>query len=158
VGRYLDLLRMAGSNEINELIPAAPIISFNSLPRPTLDDDRGRSLAVLDARCPKQVHDSKRWRQAVDDGREFLAEWGDQAKALGWSADDLFALHPTAPLARYDAMGLVWLLRGRRVVALTEKTATIRTLTGTLTHYRHNKPALGPLGDTLDDLDPVGWR
>jgi hypothetical protein len=39
-------------------------------------------------------------------------------------------------------------------VALTETTATIRNPhTGAITTYRRfNKPALGPLGDCLDDF------
>ena len=93
--------------------------------------------------------------------RAFLARWGDQAEALGWTSRDLFGLHtpPAQPhpsysrLSRYDATGLVWLLRGRPVVALTEATAAIQNPTGAITVYRrHNKPALGPLGDSLEDL------
>jgi hypothetical protein len=40
------------------------------------------------------------------------------------------------------------------VVALTATTATIRnSTTGNLTVFRKsNRPALGPLGDSLDDL------
>ena len=68
-----------------------------------------------------------RWRQTVEDGRQFLTQWGQQAAALGWTARDLFGLHevPQMPhvsyrrLARYDCTGLCWLLRGREVVALT---------------------------------------
>jgi hypothetical protein len=42
-----------------------------------------------------------------------------------------------------------------RVVALTETTAAIQNVTGNITTYRkNNKPALGPVGDSLDDLDP----
>ena len=57
-------------------------------------------------------------------------------------------------MSRYDETGLIWLLQGREVVALTEATASIRNPeTGTVTVYRrHNKPALGPLGDSLEDL------
>jgi hypothetical protein len=57
-------------------------------------------------------------------------------------------------LSRYDCTGLCWLLQGREVVALTEATASIRSPhTGSITVYRkHNKPALGPLGDSLDDF------
>ena len=41
------------------------------------------------------------------------------------------------------------------MVALTEAIAAIQSPTGVLTIYRrHNKPALGPVGDTLDDLEP----
>jgi hypothetical protein len=49
----------------------------------------------------------------------------------------------------------VWLLEDRPVVALTADTAAIENpATGNITTYRRfNKPALGPLGDSLDDLE-----
>ena len=120
----------------------------------------GRVVAAFEAGCPDLVP-AERWRQAVEDGHAFLARWADQAEALGWSPRDLFALHkpPAKPhpsysrLSRYDETGLVWLLKGREVVALTEATASIKGTTGNITIYRkHNKPAFGPLGDSLDDL------
>jgi hypothetical protein len=115
---------------------------------------------VLEQRCPDHVPIG-RWQQAVEDGRRFMARWGKQAEALGWDAKDLFGLHkpPAQPhpsyrrLSRYNETGLVWLLQGREVVALTEATASIKGTTGNITIYRkHNKPALGPVGDSLDDL------
>ena len=104
----------------------------------------------------------ERWQQCLEDGRRFLETWGAQAEALGWTAADLFGLHtpPERPrpfysrLSRYDETGLIWLLQGKEVIALTADTATIRNpATGSLMTYRRcNKPALGPLGDSLDDL------
>ena len=55
-------------------------------------------------------------------------------------------------IARYDQTGLIWLLRGWRVVELTKDNAVIATATGTVSYRRYNKPALGPLGDSLDDF------
>jgi hypothetical protein len=119
-------------------------------------------LAVLESRCPDHVP-VERWLQAVKDGGGFLAIWSSQAEALGWTTRDLFGLapvpdrpHPSySRLSRYDQTGLIWLLQGREVVALTADTATIRNpATSTVTVYRrHNKPALGPLGDSLDDFE-----
>jgi hypothetical protein len=58
-------------------------------------------------------------------------------------------------LSRHDETGLIWLLRGRQVLALTESTAAVESPTGAVTVYRrHNKPSLGPIGDSLDDLEP----
>jgi hypothetical protein len=120
----------------------------------------GRVLAALESRYPDLVP-ADRWRAAVEDGRRFLARSGEQAEALGWTARDLFGLdtppakpHPSySRLSRYDATGLIWLLRGRPVIALTEATAAIQNPTGAVTVYRkHNKPALGPLGDSLNDF------
>jgi hypothetical protein len=85
---------------------------------------------------------------------------------LGWSSADLFGLaavpekpHPSySRLSRYDATGLCWLLEGRPVVALTADTASIRHGSGSVTTYRkHHKPALGPLGDDMFDID-LRWR
>jgi hypothetical protein len=66
---------------------------------------------------------------------------GDQVEALGWTARDLFGLdkpaekpHPSySRLSRYDKTGLIWLLQGRPVVALTEATAAIQSSTGAIT-------------------------
>jgi hypothetical protein len=119
-----------------------------------------KTLAALERRCPDHVPDD-RWHQAVEDGRRFLARWGAQAEALGWTARDLFGLHkpPEKPhpsysrLSRYDETGLVWLLQGYEVVALPDATAAIQSSTGAITTYRRfNKPAFGPVGDSLDDL------
>jgi hypothetical protein len=62
--------------------------------------------------------------------------------------------HPSySRLSRYDEIGLIWLLRGREVIALTEATAAIQSSTGAIIVYRRfNKLALGPVGDSLDDL------
>jgi hypothetical protein len=119
------------------------------------------ALAVLRAECPAYV-DAADWQQAIEDGHRFVTQWGKQAEALGWTPADLFGLHtpPEKPapnyrrLSRYDQSGLIWLLHGRRVVELTKDKAVIETATGTVSYRRYNKPALGPLGDSLDDFAP----
>src|SRR5262249_25728425 len=120
-----------------------------------------RVFRALESRCPGLIPVS-RWQAAVEDRRRFLTRWGDQAEAPGWTAGDVFGLHtpPEKPhpsysrLSRYDETGLIWLLEGRPVVALTETTAAVQNPSGAITTYRrHNKPALGPVGDSLDDLE-----
>ena len=119
----------------------------------------GRVFEALEGRCPDHIEPG-RWQQAIEDGRRFLARWGEQAAALGWTTQDLFGLHtvPDAPtpsyrrLSRYDETGLIWLLQGRPVVALTEATATIKNPIGVTIYRRNNKPALGPTGDSLEDF------
>ena len=122
---------------------------------------RYRKVFLHLQRKPPAHVPTDRWEQAVEDAKTFLRQWGSQAESLGWSSADLFGLHapPEHPrpsysrLSRLDATGLVWLLQGRSVVALTETTAAIQSATGNVTVYRkHNKPGLGPLGDSLDDL------
>jgi hypothetical protein len=123
------------------------------------------ALNELERGCPDYV-EAERWQQCVTDAQRFLAAWGDKAVALGWTAAELFGLHqpPAKPhpsysrLSRYNCIGLLWLLQGREVIALTDTTATIRTRSGgSVTYRKHRKPALGPLGDSLDDsLDDFG--
>ena len=148
MGKYLAILDAAGLRagracDISDISDKSP--PFGRFGR------FGRTFSVLEARCPDHVP-VMRWERAVADGKRFLATWGSQAEALGWTARDLFGLHqpPAAPhpsysrLARYDETGLVWLLRGREVVALTEATAAIQSSTGAITTYRRfNKPAFG---------------
>jgi hypothetical protein len=102
------------------------------------------ALAALEERCPDHV-DAGRWQQSVEDGHRFLARWGDLAEALGWTLPDLLGLHepPERPsplyrrLSRLDTTGLIWLLHGRPVTALTADAAVIATSdSGRLTFYR----------------------
>jgi hypothetical protein len=101
------------------------------------------TITALRAHCPDHIP-AERWWQAVEDGGRFLATWGERAQALGWTARHLFGLHqpPKNPhatysrLSRYDKTGLIWLLQGREVVALTADTAAIRWPSGNVTTYR----------------------
>jgi hypothetical protein len=117
------------------------------------------AFSTLRAQCPDHI-DHDRWRQAIADATSFISEWGGQAQAFGWTARELFGLHtpPERPaasyrrLSRYDETGLIWLLRGRPVITLTETTAAIQAATGVLSYRKLSKPTLGPLGDSLDDM------
>jgi hypothetical protein len=117
---------------------------------------------ALERKCPAYV-DVADWQQAIEDGHKFLARWGEQAEALGWTGRELFGLHPMperpaanySRLSRHDSTGLIWLLHGRAVIALTETEAAILGHSGAIQKYRkHDKPPLGPLGDSLDDTGP----
>ena len=117
-----------------------------------------RTFAAFQHHCPNQIETAD-WELAVEDGQRFLAQWGNKAEALGWTARDLFGLSPVPTnyrrLSCYDERGLIWLLDGRPVVALTGATAAIKNPTGAITIYRrYNKPAICPMGDSLDDFDP----
>ena len=52
----------------------------------------------------------------------------------------------------HDEIGLIWLLRGRPVVALTETEAAIQGATAVLIYRKLHKPPLGPVGDSLYDV------
>jgi hypothetical protein len=158
MGEYLDILRRAEQphtdydiNDINDkrYMNACSLLhaGFNQL------DAFGRlcrfcrTLDELERRCPAGV-DATDWHQAIEDGRRFVAQWGEQAEALGWTPADLFGLHSPpkklAPsyrrLSRYDETGLIWLLRDRPVIALTATEAVMRCQIGaTLKFYRRTE-------------------
>jgi hypothetical protein len=75
---------------------------------------------------------AKRWLAFIDDIGWFLdSPFCSVAAALGWGPQDLFGCDRDRPFAGVDqAAGLLWLLNGDRLVALTENTATIETKTG----------------------------
>jgi hypothetical protein len=168
MGKYLDIIareqRTCDISDISDKTPPVSCAGGKEDNRPDTFSRLSRfcrTFAALESRCPDRVP-TDRWQRCVEDGRRFLAQWGSQAESLGWDSRDLFGLHtpPADPhpsysrMSRYDATGLVWLLQGRPVVALTETTAAIQSAkTGSVTVYRkERKPAYGPVGDSLDDL------
>jgi hypothetical protein len=95
------------------------------------------SLAALERRRPDHI-EAADWQHAVEDGRRFLIQWGEQATALGWVESDVFGLPPALSnphpswrrLARVDQLGLVWLTHGRPVTSITAESVTIATPRG----------------------------
>jgi hypothetical protein len=79
----------------------------------------------------------RRWLQFVDDVGRFLdSDFAAVAAALGWGPYDLFGCDRDRPFARIDCAGLLWLLNGERLIALSENTATIETRTGARQTHR----------------------
>ena len=88
----------------------------------------------------------QRWSLLTRDARRFLRDWGAQAAALGWDTLGLFGAHPTHPVQRLDCAGLLLLLHGDELAAITADTARIRTRRGAiLTYYRRPRPGAVPL-------------
>lgn len=73
--------------------------------------------------------------------------WPGKAAGMGWNAYDLFGCHNRKPVERVDRMGLLWLLRGGRIAAITSETAAIEMPSGSRLTYRvkHTRD----LGDVL---------
>jgi len=57
-------------------------------------------------------------------------------------------------LACYDHIELIGCCQGRRVMALTNDTSIIESVTGASPYRRQNKPALGPLLDPVNEMGP----
>ena len=62
-----------------------------------------KTFAFLQLKAPAFI-EPPRWKQCVADGSRFLAKWGEQAEALGWTSADLFGLHrpPERPHPSYS--------------------------------------------------------
>jgi len=94
-------------------------------------------FARLDRARPPDEVPQRRWLRFIDDCGQFLDEgWAAKAAALGWGAADLFGCDRHRPWARIDQAGLLWLMAGRRLVALTADSATIETSSGGRQTYR----------------------
>ena len=97
-------------------------------------------LQSLDPATPPDKVPAGRWRQFIEDVRAFAgSQWAEQAAALGWTAADLYGCDDSAPVARLDKIGLIWLLKGDRLIALSEDAAVIETRTGARQTYRRRQ-------------------
>jgi hypothetical protein len=94
-------------------------------------------FAKLDPAQPPGDVPPRRWLRLVNDVGGFLDGPSCAiATALEWEPLDLFGSDRDRPYARIDQAGLLWLLDGNRLVALSENTATIESHTGTRQTYR----------------------
>ena len=73
------------------------------------------------------------WTAFLGSCESFIASpWPGKASRMGWTAYGLFGCHALKPVERVDRMGLLWLLRGGRITALTAEMAVIEMpLSGT---------------------------
>jgi hypothetical protein len=95
------------------------------------------------ARPPADVPTS-RWVQFIEDCGRFLDDgWAIRAEVLGWGPLDLFGCDRERPLARPDHAGLLWLVKGGKLVELTPNMATLETLTGCRQTYRRRPVEVG---------------
>jgi len=151
-GPILSLLPNAKSAKSAKSRIATPFGSFDTFgtgAKNVADDGDNacsqwrRCLDALDASRPPSGFPAPWWRGLIGDAELFLTAWGSQAADLGWTTLDLFGVHPKAPAARYSCMGLLLLLRGGRVVALTASTAVIEQLSGARLTYTRRPPEAG---------------
>jgi hypothetical protein len=111
---------------------AALIGCDGGAPRPWAE-----GLARFDPARPPGDVPLRRWLRFIDDCGMFLdGGWAAKAAALGWGPLDLFGCDRNTPFARVDRQGLLWLLSGRRLVALTDESGIMETPTGGRLTYR----------------------
>jgi hypothetical protein len=93
-----------------------------------------------------------RWNVMTDDAAAFLKSWGKTAHLLGWTTLDLFGVHPAAPAARFDVMGLIPVLNGGRVIAITKEGVIVKAPSGaTLSYQRTNQAGAVPVTARADN-------
>ena len=87
---------------------------------------REAARAALNAAAPPDCL-PQRWVAAQESLRRFVRDgWFDQAALLGWTADELYRVPPL--WSRVDLTGAALLVGERRIVALTEASIVIETL------------------------------
>ena len=113
-----------GTDRTNKYEERAAHLEYDAgLPRPWAE-----LVARLLVSGPPGDFSEARWQAAVEGALRFADRWASIAQRLGWTAADLFGLHPTCPAARVDARGLAWLLGdGSEVISIDAENADILT-------------------------------
>jgi hypothetical protein len=87
-----------------------------------------QGIACLHPDRPPNDVPRHRWRQFVDDCKNFLnspEKWAERAARLGWDAMALFGCAPNRPLDYLGSAGLLWAINGGRLVELRRNWAVI---------------------------------
>ena len=90
---------------------------------------------LLAMACPASCP-AERWKVLREDAYTFLRDHAARAHEVGWTVLDLFGVHPVKPWVRFDHMGLVPLLNGARVTALSDIEAVIEKPSGARLTFR----------------------
>jgi hypothetical protein len=106
------------------------------LPPKGTPNEWSEGVALLRNVPAPRGYPQRAWQQLILDAEQFLERWAAHAAALGWPAWELFGCHRRAPWGRIQGMGLILLLQGDEIAALTAKEAVIRTRTGARQTYR----------------------
>jgi hypothetical protein len=171
MGRWLNALRQAEKitktashpTDKTDKTPSDELLSVLSVPPPAVFAEfseaspSGRpdplnaaavaewraGIASLDPNRPPTGFPAPWWRGLIRDAELFLSVWGKQAADLGWTTLDLFGAHRKAPAANFSCMGLLLVIRGGRVVALTSETAKIEQQSGARLTYTRRPAEVG---------------
>ena len=97
-------------------------------------------LAQLRQSSAPRGRTTAEWARLVADAFAVAEKWAATARALGWTAVELFGVNPDGG-RRLDRDGLAAALEGRKIVAITAAAATIGTpSSGTLQYFRRERP------------------
>jgi hypothetical protein len=102
------------------------------------------AFALLDPARPPRGVPTSRWVQFMDDCGRFLDEgWASSAEDLGWGPLDLFGCDRERPCARVDHRGLLWVVRGGRILELHRDRAILKTPDAAIQSYRRQPVEVG---------------
>ena len=73
---------------------------------------------------------SRRWQALLEDATRFVERFASATAAMGWGTGEVWGINAVKPCERYDAAGLVWMLKDTELVAVDTDKATVRTVTG----------------------------
>ena len=94
-------------------------------------------LAKLDTMARPANVSEKCWRQAVDAAARFCDQgWAAKASALGWSTLDIFGVDRIKPEGAIHMAGLIWLLKDKEIVAITNDAVIVETVGGARQSFR----------------------
>jgi hypothetical protein len=152
MGRYLDLADQALADIRAGARPGPSVTRYD---QNDINDERDNPATSKEGEtAPEPAHEwtdgvaqlmrmstpdavpPKAWAQLASDSKRFLSEWAEQAFRLGWTVHDLWGCHETRPYDRLDYAGLLWLLDGHEIGAMTADAATIKFLNGRFQTYR----------------------
>src|ERR1700738_4725594 len=102
-----------------------------------------QGVARLNPDHPPNDVPRHRWRQFVDDCKNFLSSpenWAERAARLAWDAMALFGCAPKRPLDYLGSAGLLWAINGGRLLELHREWAVIDVPVhgSQRTYYRRN--------------------
>lgn len=123
--------------------PTSQIEAPRSLPEDALASWHS-GVAVMQVMDPPLDFSATRWTRACLDAAALLEMHGLELLTMGWTATDVFGLHPKAPGAAVRCYGLALALDGGKVMKLTAEGAGIVRPSGAILQFRHGggRPAV----------------
>ena len=116
--------------------PPNPVLTLDGPPD-------GPLSARLRAAPPPAGVPPEAWSRLIHDAERFTAGWAETASRLGWTWLDLVGCDRVKPWARVDRWGVLWLVAGNSIVAMTADAAVIELAGGIRQSYRRVKAAQG---------------
>ena len=107
------------------------------------------TLRDIFLRIPPPLIPYENWKRVVKDS-EKLRPYLKDFISHKWSLKEIIGCHPSAPLKRYDYMGLLWLLRDKRIEEVTPDKITLKSVGRVSLNFRRT---VGTLADQITLLE-----